>query len=591
MAIPPRGAPTGRRPVPVLLQWAALCALIALGWSYRPRVVPTPYLSDAARTNWDGFLAIRYRALQRESGDDGISPVRLREQLEALRDAGYEPIGLLDARRFLEEGLPLPQQAVLITIDDARLRSVRDAERVLADLRFPATLTVPADLVESLHHSYPTWHHLVEFEATQRWSFRFKGAGPDAGAAFGGRELLARAKSAAGALDFPGVGYALNAHGRSAQALTRLTVEPGWSGSDLVAWLDAHKPRHIGVEAMQSIDWVLRSGTVTAAGDAVTLATPDGPSAAGRGAEGWLAGTETWRSVAGGATVSLDAEQQVWIQLRASPPESFVRLGWSGKRFELQARAPGGAVETLATAESSPGATIARIEFDLHDRHIRFHVEGAAAPRRSFPLPVSLGAGMVGVCLWRLGDGAGATAITGLRLFPRTPRVAVVDGLDGARRVLGESLDVLAPRALRLVEADGALQLRGAVDPALALLAGFHGSALWPVVTLEAAPRAGGSGQWLRELEATTRQNAVDGLLLDLRPLHDAGRPMTPDAISVLLAGITRPIGVILDRDPATFLAEFPWKKLQRIAVHAGAPGVDLIPSDALLILFEDSQR
>ena len=47
-----------------------------------------------------------------------VSPTRFREQMTALKNAGYTTVTLRQVADFVEHGVPLPEKAVLITMDD-----------------------------------------------------------------------------------------------------------------------------------------------------------------------------------------------------------------------------------------------------------------------------------------------------------------------------------------------------------------------------------------------------------------------------------------------------------------------------------------
>ena len=94
----------------------------------------------------DSFLALSYEAVSATPDAEGLfTPVvRFREHLEALRGAGYRPIGLDDVRAFYRDGAKLPEKAVLVTFENTHKSTYFDASPVLRSLRWRGVLGVVA---------------------------------------------------------------------------------------------------------------------------------------------------------------------------------------------------------------------------------------------------------------------------------------------------------------------------------------------------------------------------------------------------------------------------------------------------------------
>lgn len=118
---------------------ACVLALLALGlW---------------ADIRWGVFSPPRYRLpvliyhhFVEEDGDADtgtvVSARRLREQLAALRDAGYTAVSLAQVLDFVDQGTPLPEKSVLITIDDGYTSNLDIAAPILEELGMRATVFV-----------------------------------------------------------------------------------------------------------------------------------------------------------------------------------------------------------------------------------------------------------------------------------------------------------------------------------------------------------------------------------------------------------------------------------------------------------------
>lgn len=103
-------------------------------------------------------------------GDDRFPSTNIREdQFEAhlghLKDAGYSVIPVTALMQSLHDGMPLPQRAVVITVDDA-YRSVHDvAHPVLKRYGYPYTVFVATDGVDAGLADYMSWDEMRALEA------------------------------------------------------------------------------------------------------------------------------------------------------------------------------------------------------------------------------------------------------------------------------------------------------------------------------------------------------------------------------------------------------------------------------------------
>ena len=71
-----------------------------------------------------------------------VSFDKFREQMTALRDAGYETVTIPQIIDFVDGGPPLPDKPVLITMDDGYTSNLTDAAPVLEELGMNATVFV-----------------------------------------------------------------------------------------------------------------------------------------------------------------------------------------------------------------------------------------------------------------------------------------------------------------------------------------------------------------------------------------------------------------------------------------------------------------
>lgn len=74
--------------------------------------------------------------------DTVVSAGRFREQMAALREAGYHTVDFHQVLAYVEEGAPLPDKPVLVTMDDGYASNLEVAAPVLEELGMCATVFV-----------------------------------------------------------------------------------------------------------------------------------------------------------------------------------------------------------------------------------------------------------------------------------------------------------------------------------------------------------------------------------------------------------------------------------------------------------------
>lgn len=79
---------------------------------------------------------------QESSAYTVVSAGRFREQMTALRDAGYTAVNLTQVLAYVQKGEPLPDKPVLITMDDGYTSNLTLAAPILEELGMCATVFV-----------------------------------------------------------------------------------------------------------------------------------------------------------------------------------------------------------------------------------------------------------------------------------------------------------------------------------------------------------------------------------------------------------------------------------------------------------------
>lgn len=101
-----------------------------------------------------------------------VTPERFREQMTALREAGYEAVNVPQVIGFVREGTPLPEKPVLITMDDGYGSNLTVAAPILEETGMCATVFV-IGINEGeeyyVHSGEPMWQHRFAFEEAAPW--------------------------------------------------------------------------------------------------------------------------------------------------------------------------------------------------------------------------------------------------------------------------------------------------------------------------------------------------------------------------------------------------------------------------------------
>lgn len=96
-------------------------------------------------------------------------------QMRALRRAGYTPIDAETLAHWYRDRAPLPKQPVLITFDDGRMDSFRNADPILEKYGLKATMFACLVNVEADAPNYATWALLQKYRSTGRWDVQSHG--------------------------------------------------------------------------------------------------------------------------------------------------------------------------------------------------------------------------------------------------------------------------------------------------------------------------------------------------------------------------------------------------------------------------------
>lgn len=101
-----------------------------------------------------------------------VSEGKFREQMTALKDAGFSSVTLEQVRDYVYEGIPLPAKPVLITIDDGYTSNLTVAAPVLEELGFQAAVFVigiyEGETID-MRDGNPIWKERFSYEEALPW--------------------------------------------------------------------------------------------------------------------------------------------------------------------------------------------------------------------------------------------------------------------------------------------------------------------------------------------------------------------------------------------------------------------------------------
>jgi peptidoglycan/xylan/chitin deacetylase (PgdA/CDA1 family) len=135
----------------------------ALAWT--PSFLPF----DSPRGLASSIPVIYYHGITEQDTKDTIGWNTFREQLFALKQAGYQTVGLKELQGFLVDGRPLPDKSFVLTFDDGRKDSYYPADPVLRVLDYRAVMFVITSNISERDSFYLSESELKEMVESGRW--------------------------------------------------------------------------------------------------------------------------------------------------------------------------------------------------------------------------------------------------------------------------------------------------------------------------------------------------------------------------------------------------------------------------------------
>lgn len=129
-----------------------------------------PYTEKNAKFSGDkGFVALSYFGVERIGNQNLIGAGRLREHMQALKDAGYVTITQQDVLDYYQSGKILPEKSLLLIFEDGRRDTAIFSQKTLEKLNFKATMLSYPEKFEKKDTKFLMPKELNELEKTTFW--------------------------------------------------------------------------------------------------------------------------------------------------------------------------------------------------------------------------------------------------------------------------------------------------------------------------------------------------------------------------------------------------------------------------------------
>jgi hypothetical protein len=573
-------APPAQRSAPVLpparrtrhhrslLWWAALAAIGAVVyWQQLPASPPTTTTRPVARPEREAFVALSFARIS-DTMPDVLSSQRFREQLTALKHAGYSTIGLDDLDAFYRQRAPLPEHPLLLVFGEAQRETMDIADSVLASLDMRGVFFVNVHGVADANVDLVSRHRLRQLVRSGRWQAGIDSTAADAAdrspavlfdahrrdrellEAWTGSPVMAIAEQRvrlddareedAWSRGLRAAGYRLglvlsppraNYVDESPYQIRSFRVAADASGAQLASQLAAREPRRGRfvddfTKGAASPSWVVDHGQIDVADRALRISSKEGQS----GAQLWLAGTERWRD--GTLTVSLAGppQGQFWISLRARPAGPSMRLGVASGRVILQ-RVADGQTNEIASREVGSGPIEVRLR--MVGGRADAALNGESMLQRPADVPPALSEGAVSLAVWS-SKGEASARVRRVEAEPLPSSLALVapspdDASWNELRRRADELAIVSPTSSFAddVERDGRATL------AIEIFARYHHLDIYPAFSVDHELQAPESQRLIARATHAAQSTDVDGINLVLTPALASSSP-TAELVSAL---------------------------------------------------------
>jgi peptidoglycan/xylan/chitin deacetylase (PgdA/CDA1 family) len=130
-------------------------------------IVPTP--AGAEKETAQSLPVLLYHGIHEQATQDLVGWENFKTQMYALKQAGYQTVGLAEVEDFLLRGKPLPKKSFLLTFDDGRKDSYYPADPILEALDYKAVIFVITSMISDGDDFYLSEAELKQMIASGRW--------------------------------------------------------------------------------------------------------------------------------------------------------------------------------------------------------------------------------------------------------------------------------------------------------------------------------------------------------------------------------------------------------------------------------------
>jgi hypothetical protein len=552
-------------------------ALGTLGYWWQPRHPGDRAAPDVPRPEREAFLAIAFPRIS-ETIPEAMPAAAFREQMSALKSAGYTTIGLDDVAAFFHTRAPLPVHPVLLLFSEAQRETMDIADATLAELDMRGVFFVNLRGVEESNVDLVSRHRLVQLVESGRWDPALDSGSDPTGEGVTPppppvdeyrrsrkvlerwleRPVLAIAEQRQRfdedekqqdawkhALDSSGfaLGFVLappraNYVDESALQIRSVRVARDWAGSDLVSQLAAREPRRQAfVDDFKlpnpSPAWVVDHGEVAIDDDSLRLAAKDGQTSA----LVWLGGTERWKDASVNVALAAPPKGQFWVTLRNQGSGPFLRFGVdSTGRAVLQKSTSDGSTHEVAAREVGRGPV--SLTLRMIGSRAQAAVNSQPIMDRPAEIPSGLVQGAVTLAVWSE-QGEAAARIRRVETDPLCPALVLLaaspdEASWSELRRRADELSILSPRG-------GAGRAGGEGDErasqAVEIFARYHRLDIFPAIVADRRPTAAETRRLVEAATRAARGSAADGVNLLIAP-EIAGTKEGLELVSAVRSGM-----------------------------------------------------
>ena len=158
----------------VLFSAIAIAVVIHYGWRDEALFTPLPAADDDPR-----LAILSYDRIVTEADGHHVSAAQLRRQLEALRQAGFNPITIEQLRAFYVDHQGLPRKPLLLFFEHGYSESFENVDPILRELKWHAAMGIQTRRMEDRDTAFVYWRQLAAMVESGLWSVVAQGHNSD----------------------------------------------------------------------------------------------------------------------------------------------------------------------------------------------------------------------------------------------------------------------------------------------------------------------------------------------------------------------------------------------------------------------------